>query len=224
MKVQNYGINYSGWVHPLTPYRCKLKTPGELNSVKLQPGGLVWKDWLGLNEETTRKDTKEIPALVVETFKHHIGTETKHGLWGFGYDFDNMKVRCWYEHHLPQLLSKEMQSSLQVAQDKAARTLLGLKSAFSKLNRECSYLDVEFWNLTQNLFLGLIRELDEKNSDSESLSAFIKNINRFALNFFDDRTFSSQMNPKDYKECSEARKNLLASLYAKSKSTPKEAK
>ena len=80
MKVQNYGINYSGWVHPLTPYRCKLKTPGELNSVKLQPGGLVWKDWLGLNEETTRKDTKEIPALVVETFKHHIGTETKHGL------------------------------------------------------------------------------------------------------------------------------------------------
>ena len=23
MKVQNYGINYSGWVHPLTPYRCK---------------------------------------------------------------------------------------------------------------------------------------------------------------------------------------------------------
>lgn len=185
---------------------------------------MVWKDWLGLNEETTRKDTKEIPALVVETFKHHIGTETKHGLWGFGYDFDNMKVRCWYEHHLPQLLSKEMQSSLQVAQDKAARTLLGLKRAFSKLNRECSYLDVEFWNLTQNLFLGLIRELDEKNSDSESLSAFIKNINRFALNFFDDRTFSSQMNPKDYKECSEARKNLLASLYAKSKSTPKEAK
>lgn len=59
MKVQNYGINYSGWVHPLTPYRCKLKTPGELNSVKLQPGGLVWKDWLGLNEETTRKDTKK---------------------------------------------------------------------------------------------------------------------------------------------------------------------
>ena len=224
MKVQNYGINYSGWVHPLTPYRCKLKTPGELNSVKLQPGGLVWKDWLGLNEETTRKDTKEIPALVVETLKHHIGTETKHGLWGFGYDFDNMKVRCWYEHHLPQLLSKEMQSSLQVAQDKAARTLLGLKRAFSKLNRECSYLDVEFWNLTQNLFLGLIRELDEKNSDSESLSAFIKNINRFALIFFDDRTFSSQMNPKDYKECSEARKNLLASLYAKSRSTPKEAK
>lgn len=46
-----------------------------------------------------------------------------------------------------------MQSSLQVAQDKAARTLLGLKRAFSKLNRECSYLDVEFWNLTQNLFL-----------------------------------------------------------------------
>ena len=37
-------------------------------------------------------------------------------------------------------------------------------------------------------------------------------------------TFSSQMNPKDYKECSEARKNLLASLYAKSRSTPKEAK
>ena len=67
-------------------------------------------------------------------------------------------------------------------------------------------MDVEFWNLTQNLFLGLIRELDEKNSDSESLSAFIKNINRFALNFFDDRTFSSQMNPKDYKECSEQEK------------------
>lgn len=224
MKVQNYGTNYFGWTHPLTPYRCKLKSPEELYSVKLQSGDLVWKDWLGLNEVTTQKAIKELPALVVEMFKHHVATETKHGLWGFGYSFKDMTVRCWYEHHLPQLLSKEMQASLQVAQDKAARTLFGLKSAFRKLNRECSYLDVEFWNLTQNLFLGLIRELDGGKEESESLSAFIKNINRFALSFFDERTFSSQMNPKDYKERAEARKILLASLYAKSKSTPKEVK
>lgn len=42
---------------------------------------------------------------------------------------------------------------------------------------------------------------------------------RYSENF--QGLFSCQTQDK---ECSEARKNLLASLYAKSKSTPKEAK
>ena len=47
MAVKNYGINYDGWRHPLTPYRLALKGDGGYFSVKPQPGGLIWRTGWG---------------------------------------------------------------------------------------------------------------------------------------------------------------------------------
>lgn len=75
--------------------------------VKPQRGGLVWKDWLGLSLTNSEKDRTEIPAAVIRTSV--VSSVVNHvGVWAFGYDFDNMKVRGWYEHHLPMLLKQEL--------------------------------------------------------------------------------------------------------------------
>ncbi len=107
MTTKNYGANYAMWQHPLTPYRVPLKEGGEFYSVKPQPGGLIWRDWLGLIETGKSENNTELPALVVKLFNASSLKQAKVGLWGFGYDFDNMKARCWYEHHFPLLLDKK---------------------------------------------------------------------------------------------------------------------
>jgi CRISPR system Cascade subunit CasA len=56
----------------------------------------------------------------------------KAGLWGFGADFDNMKIRCWYEHHFPLLLNGEINPHLRKAAQTAARNLSLLRSALKE--------------------------------------------------------------------------------------------
>lgn len=62
MSLKNYGVQYVMWRHPLTPYRLPLKEGGDFYSVKPQPGGLIWRDWLGLIEVGNSKNNTELPA------------------------------------------------------------------------------------------------------------------------------------------------------------------
>ncbi len=134
MTTKNYGANYAMWQHPLTPYRVPLKEGGEFYSVKPRPGGLIWRDWLGLIETGKSENNTELPALVVKLFNASSLKQAKVGLWGFGYDFDNMKARCWYEHHFPLLLNKkECQiPKLRLAAQTASRILSLLRSALKE--------------------------------------------------------------------------------------------
>ncbi|MBK0794573.1 type I-E CRISPR-associated protein Cse1/CasA, partial [Escherichia coli O25b:H4-ST131] len=134
MTTKNYGANYAMWQHPLTPYRVPLKEGGEFYSVKPQPGGLIWRDWLGLIETGKSENNTELPALVVKLFNASSLKQAKVGLWGFGYDFDNMKARCWYEHHFPLLLNKKEGQipKLRLAAQTASRILSLLRSALKE--------------------------------------------------------------------------------------------
>ena len=134
MTTKNYGANYAMWQHPLTPYRIPLKEGGEFYSVKPQPGGLIWRDWLGLIETGKSENNTELPALVVKLFNASSLKQAKVGLWGFGYDFDNMKARCWYEHHFPLLLKKKEGQipKLRLAAQTASRILSLLRSALKE--------------------------------------------------------------------------------------------
>lgn len=156
MTVKNYGVNYAGWTHPLTPYRLPLKEGSERYSVKPQPGGLIWRDWLGLNQEGASENNTEYPALVVKTVGAHNLKDAKVGLWGFGYDFDNMKARCWYEHHFPLLLTDNIIPNLRLAAQTASRHLSLLRSALKEAwfadakgaRGDFSFIDIDFWHLT----------------------------------------------------------------------------
>lgn len=77
MTTKNYGANYAMWQHPLTPYRVPLKEGGEFYSVKPQPGGLIWRDWLGLIETGKSENNTELPALVVNSLMPAVSSRQK---------------------------------------------------------------------------------------------------------------------------------------------------
>ena len=217
MTTKNYGANYVMWRHPLTPYRLPLKEGGEFYSVKPQPGGLIWRDWLGLIEEGTSESNAEFPAQVVKLFKVDNRKQVEVGLWGFGYDFDNMKARCWYEHHFP-LLKKEGQiPKLRQAAQIASRILGLLRSALKEAwfsdpkgaRGDFSFVDIDFWNQTQNRFLALVRKIEKGQDPDELLGTWQKEIWLFARGYFDDRVFTNPYEVTDMKRVMDARRKYF---------------
>lgn len=223
MTTKNYGVNYEGWRHPLTPYRKPLKGGEGWFSVKPQPGGLVWRDWLGLIQNNQSENNDESPAQVVSVFNGHSLEDTKVGLWGFGYDFDNMKVRCWYEHHLPQLLTENLIPHLRQAVQAASLTLSALRSALKEAwfsdakgaRGDFSFVDIDFWHLTQSDFLKLVYELESGADHDEKISECRRSLVCFARRYFDDHVFTNPYENTDLKRCMAARKRLIISLAGK---------
>lgn len=219
MTVKNYGANYVMWRHPLTPYRLPLKEGSEPYSVKPQPGGLVWRDWLGLIAEGKTEINNEFPAQVVRLFNANRPEHITVGLWGFGYDFDNMKVRCWYEHHFPLLLNKKtcQMPKLRQAAQNASRTLSLLRSALKEAwfsdpkgaRGDFSFVDIDFWNQTQNRFLMLVGKIEGNEDPDELLSKWQKEIWLFARRYFDDRIFTNPYEAINMKRVMDARRKYF---------------
>lgn len=217
MTVKNYGVNYAGWTHPLTPYRLPLKEGSERYSVKPQPGGLIWRDWLGLNQKGASENNTEYPAQVVKTFSAHNLKDVKVGLWGFGYDFDNMKARCWYEHHFPLLLTENIIPDLRTAAQTASRSLSLLRSALKEAwfadakgaRGDFSFIDIDFWHLTQERFLKLVRDIESGQEADERLKQWQTSIWLFTRGYFDDHVFTSPYDGVDLKRIMLARKKYF---------------
>lgn len=215
MTVKNYGVNYVDWVHPLTPYRLS-KGEGEKYSVKPQPGGLIWRDWLGLSQDIAGEANREFPAQVVSLFSLYRPVQTVTGMWGFGFDFDNMKVRCWYEHHLPLLLTAEIKPSLRLAAQTASRTLSLLRSALkeawsSDARGDYSFVDIDFWNQTQGHFLALIRDIEDGKDADQVQSQWSKTLWLYARDYFDHRVFTNPQESVDLQRSMLARKKYFTS-------------
>ncbi|HAT6805091.1 TPA: type I-E CRISPR-associated protein Cse1/CasA [Citrobacter freundii] len=217
MTVKNYGVNYQGWRHPLTPYRQSLKESSGFFSVKPQPGGLIWRDWLGLSQEGASENNAEYPALVVKTIGACDLNGARVGLWGFGYDFDNMKARCWYEHHFPLLLMENIIPDLRQAVQTASRNLSLLRNALKEAwfadakgaRGDFSFIDIDFWNLTQGRFLQLIHDIENGWKPDDRLSKWQKDIWLFTRAYFDDHVFTNPYEGADLKRIMMARKKYF---------------
>ncbi|AYL07663.1 type I-E CRISPR-associated protein Cse1/CasA [Enterobacter kobei] len=217
MTVKNYGVNYAGWVHPLTPYRLALKGDAEKYSVKPQPGGLIWRDWLGLSQHIAGESNNEFPAQVVSLFPLYRPAHAVTGMWGFGFDFDNMKARCWYEHHLPLLLNAEIKPHLRQAVQTASRILNLLRSAlkeawFSDARGDFSFIDSDFWNQTQGKFLQFISEIEDVTDHDDVQREWRVMLWRYARDDFDRRVFTNPQEGVDLERCMSARKKYFTSL------------
>ncbi|WP_345769773.1 type I-E CRISPR-associated protein Cse1/CasA, partial [Salmonella enterica] len=70
----------------------------------------------------------EYPAQVIKVFNARELRNIKVGLWGFGADFKKMKIRCWYEHHFPLLMTEGLIPDLRKATQTATRLLSLLRS------------------------------------------------------------------------------------------------
>lgn len=232
MTVKNYGVNYDGWRHPLTPYRLPVKEGSGFFSVKPQPGGLIWRDWLGLSQENQTEANKEYPAQVVKVFNARRLKDVKAGLWGFGADFDNMKIRCWYEHHFPLLMTENLIPDLRKAVQTAARLLSLLRSALKEAwfanakdaRGDFSFIDIDFWNLTQGDFLNLIRDLENGGEPDELLTKWRRELWLFTRRYFDDRVFTNPYESNDLKRIMTARKKYFTTSAEKQSAKAARAK
>lgn len=196
---KNYGVQYDGWRHPLSPYRQALKDDGaSWIPLKGQPGGLVYKDWLGLVVKTADKFNRTVPASVVRNIS---GVKTR--LWCFGFDMDNAKARCWYEHRLPvsalsRLDAEYLERNLQLAGQLAINSLSLLKTALkeawfempSEAKGNYSAIDLAFWQQTEPAFRQLWQQLTEtpdtlQPQAREALRCWMTDLQHYIFDAFD---------------------------------------
>ncbi|MBP8173251.1 type I-E CRISPR-associated protein Cse1/CasA [Aeromonas caviae] len=224
-RTKNYGVQYDGWVHPLTPYRQDLKVPGApLLSVKGQPGGLLYRDWLGLLWQGEGERSRELPAAVVaQAQRFYLNTAI--GLWCFGYDMDNMKARCWYQHSLPLralepgLAGRAADWLRQAAQAAQAGLLVlrgAVKAAWNNRPKDAkgdfSFIDIAFWQETEGAFMSLLDKLCANPDDPAPLADWGRYLRRQLLQRFDALVLASPELALDLSRELKARKDLYAQL------------
>lgn len=223
IRTKNYGVQYDSWLHPFSPYRQALKDPSApWLSLKGQPGGLSYKDWMGLLWEGEDKYNKTQPAKIVRAA---IGRIARSELWCFGYDMDNAKARCWYQHRVPVLntdnpekLTGRLAVVLPVASDALFLLKKALKSAMfanpTEARVDFSMTEIAFWQETEPAFRQLVAVLaDDPACDQPdtrtSLLQWEKGLQHYITGVFDRQMLSDANCPDDILvRCLNARQEL----------------
>ncbi len=219
--TKNYGVNYAGFVHPLSPHYTK---DNALIPVHPRPGGIGYRHWLGLVESSA--DGMHKSARVVEQFRT-LAREDGH-LWAFGYDMKSNKARCWYDATMPILTApkgledtfKYLVERLIRAADKVADDLRSsLKSALfgeSKVRGDLSFVQSDFWDATEPTFYDHLRQLrDTLPIDPMAypvLESWLKTLRAAALTLFDRHSQTGDFDAVDPRRIALARKTLGKAL------------
>lgn len=136
----NYGIMYSGWRHPLSPYYVDNKNG--LLPLHPQPGLATYADWLawwGLKDGTSAANVKlwrdRYAALAAKI--GDLGETRQHVLHAFGFDMDNMKARDWLDQRIPYFEpKKDAPVWAQQFQGTVTQMVAGAKAAANQLKYE----------------------------------------------------------------------------------------
>jgi CRISPR system Cascade subunit CasA len=229
--TRNYGTNYEGpWLHPLTPYRLDKKNEAPPLSLKGQKGGLGYRHWLGLaiSDASTGDTAAAVVQSLVRDKEMYLANGVQLQLWCFGYDMDNMKARCWYDHTLPVFLMPDEQI---VALQRWVETLLLAAREASPLLRkqikeawyrhpenasgDISFIETEFWQKTESLFYQLLARLADAARLQQPMSAEIKTewfkaLYRTLAELFDQYALSSCAEDMDLNRVLHARATLFS--------------
>ena len=228
--AKNYGTNYEGgWRHTLTPYstnKQNLLIPRHGN-----PGGITFRHWLGLvqNDNVNRNE----PATVVHTFRaRHKEIENKQSLqlWAFGYDFDNMKARCWYEGKMPlinvdddirenyeSIIERLIKTSELVAKNVRKYVKEAMFRRPGDVKGDFSFIDNRFWNGTEPEFYAILEKLRISLSEGADIGAddvvgiklqWLDTLFQTGEQLFDEYSQSNQMDVADPKRIALAHRNL----------------
>lgn len=164
-KTRNYGVNYDGFEHPLSPHYTK---DGARLPVHPQPGGIGYRHWLGLVESSA--DNTQRPARVVDQFRTLIRSDGD--LWAFGYDMKSNKARCWYDARMPiitlpegqevafrDLVGRLVNAADKVARDYIKKSLKGALFGEGKVRGDLNFMQNDFWDATESAFYDHLRQL-----------------------------------------------------------------
>lgn len=236
-RTKNYGVNYEGtWVHPLTPYRFDPKKEKPPLSLKGQQGGLGYRHWLGLNwldSENGDQAALSIKAFNEERFdslKENIGSSELVTLWCFGYDMDNMKARCWYEHTMPVVAISKYYRPLFIqltghlisaAKDVIRELRSQVKSAWFNRPKDAkgdtSMVDKSFWDATEATFYQQLRNLANqpdaiRTMPTEVAEQWLTLLRQQAYRLFDQWVIEGDAEDMNMKRITKARRILGSKL------------
>lgn len=231
-RSKNYGVNYEGpWQHPLTPYRFDLKQAKPPLPLHGQRGGISYRYWLGIAFGDQKQGLT--PADVVSHYLTELSEELEVGddvrIWGFGYDMDNMKARCWYEATMPlyhvsgdraQPLRDAVSDLIAFGREAAFHTRQAVKQAWfhrpAEVRAQMPYLDAEFWEVTERDFFDRVTELAhsgrEEHDVRDTYRRWQQQVRAAALDLFDRRTASGPVEDLDMRRLVEARRILRIRL------------
>ncbi|ELW9439718.1 type I-E CRISPR-associated protein Cse1/CasA [Pluralibacter gergoviae] len=204
MRNKKHGMKYETWLHPLSPYRKVKKSASEpWLALKGQPGGLGYKEWLSLLLEREDNYSRTQPAKVVLNANYYRDCY----LWCFAFDMDKAKARCWYQHRVPLIATKDSEHfnalvsmAIELASSALACLKKSLKSALpdssSEVKVDFSLIEIAFWRDTEHYFLNLIRVLvSDPLLQKQKVRAACRQWNRvlhhYIVNIFDRRNLNS---------------------------------
>lgn len=182
-RTRNYGVNYVGnWVHPLTPYRFDPKKEKPPLSLKGQQGGLGYRHWLALT--LADDDDGDAAAKIVRRYSEQRARELRiqrtARIWCFGFDMDNMKARCWYDHTFPlfNLAPQQRKKLLQwadelisAANDVSSVLRKQVKAAWFRRPEDAkgdmNTVSQDFWQRSEPVFYELLEQLANVPGDQE---------------------------------------------------------
>lgn len=224
-KTRNYGVNYQSFEHPLSPHYVK---DGIASPVHPQPGGIGYRHWLGLIENSVDGNNERRPARVIQRFRlaHEDGR-----LWAFGYDMDNMKARCWYDATMPILAIEEghesafkvyIEQMVQAASLTASMLRKQLKLAIFgevEVRGDISFMQSHFWNATEGEFFEQARQLrtaiKQGGGEQAVLEGWLSTLKRAAYTVFDTYSQTGDFDAADPRRVALARNELAKSLNGK---------
>lgn len=193
-RMKNYGVQYLGWVHPLTPHYFNKKSG--LLPVHGQAGGVGWRDWQSLLFDSADVDGSR-PAQAVAHFRR-LRAAGPFRLIAAGYDMDNMKARGWVQAELPAFPNEALErtrsfaaSATDAADKTAGLVLSSVKSGLFQRPKDApgdfSHLKHSLWANTQAVFFQIIGEIAEgKGADGPELrERFRQHLRDAALSIFD---------------------------------------
>ncbi|WP_123105248.1 type I-E CRISPR-associated protein Cse1/CasA [Acidithiobacillus sulfuriphilus] len=222
--THNYGVNYQGFEHPLSPHYVKEARP---NPIHPQPGGIGYRHWLGVIENSA--DGTRRPAKVVERFRAQSQEDGR--LWAFGFDMDNMKARCWYDATMPLLTVPEGMDSIFKAlvehliqgADWVADVLRGrVKDALlggADARGDLSFVQAHFWAVTEVTFYEHAERLRAGLSVPQAEVPVIESwrtvLRTAALSLFDHYVQAGDFDAVDPRRLATARNDLAKALASK---------
>lgn len=230
-RMRNYGVQYDKWRHPLSPY-YRPTSNAEWLPVHPQPGGIGWRDWVGIALVAPQGATREPAAAVAHFYDRaqRVGLREVR-VHAFGYDLDNMKARGWVESVQPAFTERDAAERRQLVSFAAALTD-GAGIAASALLRavkeavftrpadapgDLSVLKSELWASTEAAFFTAIRSLatgaaPEHESDDDARRAFVHVITEVATAIFDRWCATVSTNPESIRRVVAARYQLVQTL------------
>lgn len=231
-----YGVNYAGdWVHPLTPH--SVNKDGAHLPRKARAGSINYRYWVGLvvksSGEAGGAKEQRLPARVVHRFTEKrwkaFGNKTGARLWGFGYDMDHMRARCWFDGKMPipavpddRIAGEYVKRSERMV--RAAITIGGnlancLKEAWfppgANVRGDMGFVTEAYWSRSEPEFFRYLHKLIENlERNPELTDETLRNWHEYlcerARKLFDEYVTSGPIEDEDPARIARARNKLNA--------------